>query len=119
MPPQPVDTTMAYVKLIEVVRCAEGCGTFVEHDGRELAVFRLTNPTRVVVTDNACPHANGNLSAGDVVGQVVSCPWHDWRFDLNTGVCVDSAHPRVARYPAESRDGFVYVDLDATGESDH
>lgn len=103
---------MAYVKLIELHRCAKGRGTFVEHRGRELAVFRLVGPPGVVVIDNACPHASGNLSAGDMVGRIVSCPWHGWRFDLDTGACVDSAQARVRRYPAEERDGAVYVDLD-------
>ena len=65
----------------------------------------------MIVIDNACPHASGNLSGGDVAGTVVTCPWHHWSFDLNTGVCTDSARVRVRRYQAEIRDGRVFVDL--------
>ena len=102
---------MAYVKLVEVLRCSVGRGTFVEHAGRELAVFRFDASPQVVVIDNACPHSSGNLSGGEVRGSVVVCPWHQWEFDLTTGVCVDSPKARVARYPAEVRDGFVYADI--------
>lgn len=104
---------MAYVKLVDVRRCPVGRGTFVEHGGRELAVFRFDAWPHVVVIDNACPHASGNLSGGEVCGRVVICPWHQWEFDLTTGVCVDSPRVRVVRYAAEVRDGFVFADLRA------
>jgi nitrite reductase/ring-hydroxylating ferredoxin subunit len=65
------------------------------------------------VIDNACPHAGGNLSAGDFEAGVVTCPWHQWQFDVSTGACVDSPRARVRRYPAEIRDGLIYADIDA------
>lgn len=96
---------------MDVARCRPGQGTFVEHAGRELAVFLLPDPERVFVIDNACPHSGGNLSAGDVVGNAVTCPWHQWAFALDTGVCTLSSRARVTRYPAEVRDGAVWVEL--------
>jgi len=104
---------MALTPIIELHRCRENAGAFVEHGGLELAVFRLTNPDRVIVIDNACPHASGNLSGGDVEAGIVTCPWHQWRFDLDTGVCTESQLARVRRYPAEIRDGVVWADLPA------
>ncbi len=102
---------MAYQELISADKCLAGCGVFVELDGIELAVFRLAEPEQIVVIDNSCPHASGNLSGGCVEGTVVACPWHDWKFDLLTGVCTHSAAARVGRYPAEVRQGQVWVDL--------
>lgn len=101
---------MGFEKLIAVAQCQAGAGTFVAHGGRELAVFVLDGPRRVLVVDNACPHAGGNLSGGTVEGHVVNCPWHHWRFDLGTGVCVNSSLARVPTYPAEIRDGAVWFD---------
>ena len=102
---------MAFVPLIELSRCRRRGGTFVEHTGRELAVFLLGEPPRVVVTDNACPHAGGNLSGGEVDGTVVTCPWHEWRFDLEQGVCTNSPLARLVRYASEVREGVVWADL--------
>ncbi|MGH8598694.1 MAG: Rieske (2Fe-2S) protein, partial [Gammaproteobacteria bacterium] len=79
--------------------------------GQELAVFLIGDPPRPVVVDNACPHANGNLSAGGVEGTVVTCPWHEWRFDLEQGVCTHSPLARLVRYPSEVRDGVVWADF--------
>ncbi len=103
---------MALVELIPLSRCRVGGGTFVAFGDHELAVFRLDDPQRVVVIDNSCPHASGNLSGGVVTGNVVQCPWHQWEFDLDRGVCTHSELARVRRYPVELRDGVVWVDID-------
>jgi nitrite reductase/ring-hydroxylating ferredoxin subunit len=106
------------VRLLPVNRCRADAGTFVAHDGFELAVFLLTETQRVVVVDNTCPHSGGNLSGGEVQDSVVTCPWHQWKFDLNTGVCTDSARARVRTYPAEIRDGFVWAELPVVPQGD-
>ena len=89
----------AWTRVIPVAKCRAGAGTFVEHSGRELAVF-VMGPDQVFIIDNACPHAGGNLSAGEVAKGVVTCPWHQWQFHLATGVCVDSPAARAKSYPA-------------------
>lgn len=104
---------MAFVKLIQLGRCGAGRGTFVEHAGRELGVFRIDGADDILVVDNSCPHAGANLSCGNLNGSVITCPWHGWEFDLRTGMCVHSDKAKVSRYPVELREGFVYADLDA------
>lgn len=100
---------MAMTNLIRAARCRSDGGTFVEWGGLELAVFLVGD--QVMVLDNSCPHASGNLSSGDVENGIVACPWHDWRFDLTTGICTHSDKARVRRYPAELREGDVWADL--------
>lgn len=102
---------MAFERLVSVSRLNPGRGTFIAHQDHELAVFLLDDPAGIVVIDNACPHASGNLSGGVVANKTVTCPWHDWTFDLETGVCTHSDLARVMRYPAEIRDAAVWVDL--------
>lgn len=102
---------MAWMPLILLDRCRVGTGTFVAVGERELAVFRFTEPDRVMVTDNACPHAGGNLSAGEVSGGVVTCPWHQWPFDLATGICTQSGDARVRTYRTEIRAGEIWIEL--------
>ena len=52
-----------------------------------LALFR-TGETEVFATTNACPHKQGPLSEGIVHDQKVTCPLHNWVFDLNTGQAI-------------------------------
>lgn len=86
-------------------------GVFIEVGGRELAVFRLSKPEGVHVIDNSCPHASGNLSAGDVRDGVVRCPWHAWRFRICDGRSADFGIARVNSYPVEVRGQDVYISL--------
>ncbi|MEK6797601.1 MAG: Rieske 2Fe-2S domain-containing protein [Planctomycetota bacterium] len=102
---------MAFVELIPLSRCRIGGGTFIPCDMLELAVFRFTDPDRVIVLDNACPHANGNLSGGAVHDGLVRCPWHSWEFNLDSGQCTHSDKARVRRYAAEIRNGVVWADI--------
>jgi len=98
-------------KLIAVDRCRAGQGTFVVSGDRELAVFLLDSPERAFVMDNSCPHASGNLSGGEIIDGKVDCPWHHWEFDVTTGVCTHSDRARVACYPAQIREGYIWAKL--------
>ena len=102
---------MAFVRLTGLADCPCGSGRFLKHGTRNLAVFR-TADDRVFVIDNECPHAGGDLSRGELADDHVTCPWHQWTFDLRTGVSKHSPAARVRRYPVEVRDGTVYVDFD-------
>ncbi len=104
---------MAWVEVISLDRCRLGAGTFVACGERELAIFRLSDPDRVAVIDNRCPHAGGNLSGGQVSGGVVQCPWHQWEFDLDSGVCTHSDAAKVRRYETEVRQGTIWIDVDS------
>jgi NAD(P)H-dependent nitrite reductase small subunit len=104
--------TSHFSRLISIDQCRRGSGTFVECGDRELAVFRLDD-NRFAVIDNACPHASGNLSGGQLSGDIVTCPWHEWQFDVTSGQCTLSPAAKVNCYPVIIRDGAIYVDLDA------
>jgi len=41
----------------------------------------------------------------------VSCPWHNYTFDVTTGENVVSADLKVARYEVKVEDGKVLVKL--------
>lgn len=101
-----------FVRLIGLDQLPLNEGVRVEAGGKELAVFRLSDPEGVYVIDNACPHAGGSLSAGDILnGHVVRCPWHAWKFRLCDGQSADGTPARVNSYPVEIRGEEVYVKL--------
>jgi nitrite reductase/ring-hydroxylating ferredoxin subunit len=45
---------------------------------------------RVIASQSFCPHLEGPLFQGSIVGSQVTCPWHRWRFDLLTGERLDA-----------------------------
>ena len=79
-------------------------------DGRHFAVFELDDGARV--TDAVCPHNRGPLEQGWVrEGSTLVCPWHWYRFDLDTGACATNPDYRLGTYPVLERDGTRYADV--------
>ena len=102
---------MSWTKILPVAECPVGGARYIEASGHELAVFHLSDPDRIVVVRNSCPHAGGNLAAGEVSDDAVTCPWHQWKFNLDDGVCTLSPQVHLRRYESKVEDGFVFVRL--------
>ena len=42
-------------------------------------------------------------------GRIVRCPWHNWEFDITTGVNLADAQKRIRTYEVDVTDGQVYL----------
>jgi nitrite reductase/ring-hydroxylating ferredoxin subunit len=100
-----------WTKLASVEDCPAGRAKFVTVGDVDLAIFHLANPDGFVVTRNSCPHAGGSLATGDIEGHTVTCPWHHWAFDLDTGRCINAENVTLRRYPCRLEDGYVSAKL--------
>ncbi|MBO9447559.1 nitrite reductase small subunit NirD [Ruegeria sp. R14_0] len=74
-----------------------------------IAVFR-TAEAEVFAATNSCPHKGGPLSEGIVHGQSVTCPLHNWVFDLNSGEAQGADDGRITTYPVRLEDGRILLD---------
>ncbi|MDL5158506.1 Rieske (2Fe-2S) protein [Actinomycetospora termitidis] len=79
-------------------------------DGRQFAVFLLDDGS-VRVSDAGCPHRGGPLVEGRVRDGEVRCPWHWYRFDLDTGECRTTDQHHLAVHPVVERDGELDADV--------
>jgi NAD(P)H-dependent nitrite reductase small subunit len=79
----------------------------------QVGVFRSADG--VFAVDNTCPHRGAPLSDGFVTDGIVTCPWHQWQFRLNDGVCRNIPNVRIASYPVEVRDGVIWIDVAVPG----
>lgn len=77
-----------------------------------VALFR-TGQDEVFAASDRCPHKGGPLSEGIVHGQKVTCPLHNWVFDLNTGEAQGADEGRIDTYPVRVEAGRILVDGDA------
>lgn len=74
----------------------------------KIAVFR-TMEDQVFAMDNRCPHKGGPLAEGIVHGASVTCPLHNWVFDLATGEAMGADEGRVRTYPVQVVDGRIRI----------
>ena len=75
--------------------------------GRRYACVRQGDAVHAV--DDRCPHQGYPLSQGSVRGGVLTCEWHNWKFELGTGTCTFGGEA-VRRFPTRIEDGRVHLD---------
>ena len=73
-----------------------------------VAVFR-TDEAEVFAAQGTCPHKNGPLAEGIVHGTSVTCPLHNWVFDLETGEA-KGEDARIETYPVRVEHGRILID---------
>jgi nitrite reductase (NADH) small subunit len=83
--------------------------TLVAIGDTEVALFMCRG--RVVATQGQCPHAEGPLHEGEVDGTVLTCPWHGWSFDLETGESTEDDSITLRRYPVRIDGDDILVKL--------
>ena len=98
-----------YVPVLSVAELLPGQAAEVTVGGKAVALFNVGGTFHAIT--NLCPHRGGPLGQGFVEGSQVSCPWHNWTFDVTTGENVASADLKVARYEVRVEDGQVCVSL--------
>ncbi len=77
-------------------------------DGREVVLFRVEN--RIHAFENRCPHEGNPLSEGEILGPTLVCVFHSWRFDLETGACLQGDLP-AKRYEASIDGDQIQIQL--------
>lgn len=108
----PTHKTAAWVLVANVDQISLGQGRCFLVGTRRVAVFRLRKG-EVYALDAVCPHRDGPLAEG-VVGQgIVVCPLHGYKFSLLDGCGLDNDFA-VNSYPAEVRDGMLFLRLPRT-----
>lgn len=74
----------------------------------KIAVFR-TADNQVYAIENRCPHKGGPLSEGIVHGGLVTCPLHNWVFDLATGEAQGADEGQVRTFAVNVVDGRIFM----------
>ena len=78
----------------------------VEVEGTEVAVFVVDG--RAHAFANACPHEGNPLHEGEILGDTLTCAFHGWKFDLETGACLHGDEPaRVFRIEIQGEEVVV------------
>ena len=103
------DRMSEFVKIAEVKDVPVGTGISIQTQGKAIALFNCDG-TFLAINDT-CPHQGGPLGEGELAGTVVTCPWHEWRFDARTGVNTDDATCKVQSYPVKLDGTDVLIQL--------
>lgn len=97
----------------------------VDIEGREIAVFQIEDEFFALL--NYCVHQGGPLCEGnrsgtlvadeefdlayEREGEIISCPWHGWEFDIRTGEHLAHTGHRTPTFEVVCKDETVFVRL--------
>jgi nitrite reductase/ring-hydroxylating ferredoxin subunit len=104
----------------------EGSYIIADSEGVQVAVFNIEGEYHGIL--NYCPHVGGPLCEdgptgkserkADVEGwgynpiqKYVTCPWHNWKFDIETGLSTADPNMRVPTFDVEEDDGELFIEL--------
>jgi len=99
-----------FVKAIAAADLGPGQGTEVSVAGKAVAIFNVGGAFYAL--SNTCLHRGGPLGQGFVEGSTVTCPWHNWTWDVSTGANVVNGDLKVACYATRVEDGQVLVEAE-------
>jgi len=81
----------------------------VRQDGKQVLV--IAREGRLFAIANRCPHEGYPLSEGTIGPEcVLTCNWHNWKFELASGAALVGRDP-VRTYPVAERGGEIFIDF--------
>src|SRR5690349_20450440 len=98
-----------FVRVADAADIPAGGAKVVKSCGKQIAVFQPSEGQFYAI-DNRCPHEGYPLSEGTLKDGVLTCDWHNWKFDLNGGACLRGGED-VRSYPIRVEGGGVFLDL--------
>jgi nitrite reductase/ring-hydroxylating ferredoxin subunit/multimeric flavodoxin WrbA len=78
-----------------------------EEKNIEIAVFNIDGVFYAI--SNSCIHKGGPLSKGFLDGDVVTCPWHGWKYSVKTGESSHEGGDSVNSYEVKIIEDKIFV----------
>jgi nitrite reductase/ring-hydroxylating ferredoxin subunit len=97
------------VRIAAVDEIPPGTGKELIAEDRVIALFNVDGNFHAM--DGVCPHAGGPLGEGELTGNVVTCPWHGWQFEVATGKHCLTANIQHTTFPVTVEGNEIFVEL--------
>jgi len=101
--PDQLDARESWHEVIPVDDVPVGEITYCDCDGRSLFIYRSDTDMRVY--DSRCPHQVTNIPHLALHGLRLTCPKHEWEFDVASGECVAKGNRPLRRFEHKIENG--------------
>ena len=99
-----------FVTVAKVSDIHEGEGKVITVNGKEIALFNAEGDFYAI--ENTCKHKGGPLGEGMLDGNVVTCPWHNWKYNVATGISPVNPQVKVGTYEVKVENNEVKVKVE-------
>jgi len=87
----------------------EGSRKIVQVDDLSIGVFHHNGLW--VALRNSCLHRGGPVCTGPINGEIITCPWHGYTYEVSTGTLTLDRSTGLENYPVEIKDGAVHLQI--------
>jgi nitrite reductase/ring-hydroxylating ferredoxin subunit len=84
-----------------------GSGKIFDVKGNSVAVWNLSGNFHAF--QNVCPHRGGPVGEGELEGNVITCPWHGWSFDVVSGTNTMNPAAKINKYDVKVENNQIQV----------
>ncbi|MEP7337205.1 MAG: Rieske 2Fe-2S domain-containing protein [Acidobacteriota bacterium] len=97
-----------FVDVCGVDEIRDNCAKIVTLSGERVAVFKYDG--QISALSNVCQHQNGPLGEGRVIDGCVTCPWHGYQYQPDSGASPPPFAEKVPTFNVKVINGRVLVD---------
>lgn len=102
---------MAFQKVLELSELPAGTSKVVKLGNKKIALFNFND--KITALGNACLHRAGPLGLGCIEkkydGYYVTCPWHGWEYNIETGMAPPGYHDQQSVYEVKIEGSDILV----------
>lgn len=77
---------------------------------RKIALFN--DDGTIYAMEAECKHMRAPLNLGKVENGIITCSWHQWKYELKSGKCLTKENMDLKKFEVELADGYIYVLFD-------
>ena len=100
---------MAFIRTARKEEIPTGAIREYQIEGKTVAIANVDG--KLFAINNVCLHRGGPLAQGDLQGKIVTCPWHGWTYDVETGKSTLNSAVGVDCFAIEVRGEDIFVDV--------
>jgi sulfoxide reductase heme-binding subunit YedZ len=104
---QKSETVDGYVEACGVGEISEKRARIVCLSGERVAIFK--HDGKISAVSNVCQHQNGPLGEGKIVSGCITCPWHGYQYQPDTGASPPPFVEKVPTFNVHVKNGRVFV----------
>jgi nitrite reductase (NADH) small subunit len=95
-----------------IAEIPEGERKIIQVGERSIGVFH--HKGKWYALRNSCLHRGGPVCTGTLVGDVLTCPWHGYQYDVTDGHLLVDPSAKLEAYPVEISDDQVHLSVPNT-----
>ena len=104
--PENLGKKKQWIKLIPLNELNEGISC-LGYDNRFCYINKREQ--EICIYDNQCPHQATEIPVSALNETVLTCPKHNWKFDLETGDCIEVGNRPLNQIKFKLEDNHIYI----------